>query len=140
MDPSRRGRSKRKAFFFEKKKQKTFIPWGRCQMIKSFLLLFVKKEGLSCSACSLRGITPGDNRHKPEAGVALVEVSTDDGATWSDAVLEKQSGFARQRFKSEWRPEAGRYQLLCRCTDARGVQQPRHGSRNAIHKIQVTVG
>jgi len=40
-------------FFFEKKNQKTFIPWaGGCAgqrylLIKSFLLLFFKKEGLS---------------------------------------------------------------------------------------------
>jgi hypothetical protein len=38
-----------KVFFFEKKKQKTFIHWcgptGRCPTIsKSFLVLFFKKE------------------------------------------------------------------------------------------------
>jgi hypothetical protein len=47
-----------KAFFFEKKKQKTFDNWccdgglkptlriARIQKVKSFLLLFFKKEGL----------------------------------------------------------------------------------------------
>jgi len=35
-------------FFFEKKNQKTFIHWLRSQNIKSFLLLFFKKEVLSC--------------------------------------------------------------------------------------------
>jgi len=44
---------RRKVFFFEKKNQKTFIHKIRrlrqpcCQMNKSFLLLFFKKEDLS---------------------------------------------------------------------------------------------
>jgi hypothetical protein len=44
------GRLESKQFFFEKKKQKTFAPWSRAgptgalQTIKSFLLLFFKKE------------------------------------------------------------------------------------------------
>jgi hypothetical protein len=43
---------RRKHFFFEKKKQKTFANWaryprkGRSQMNKGFLLLFFKKEVL----------------------------------------------------------------------------------------------
>ncbi len=42
-----------KAFFFEKKKQKTFVwltrtfPQTRDSGVKSFLLLFFKKEGLA---------------------------------------------------------------------------------------------
>jgi hypothetical protein len=45
----RAGARKRKAFFFEKKKQKTFDYWRaprrqRGQMTKSFLVLFFKKE------------------------------------------------------------------------------------------------
>jgi hypothetical protein len=42
-----------KRFFFEKKKQKTSINWGRARVganarrTKSFLLLFFKKEALS---------------------------------------------------------------------------------------------
>ncbi len=44
-------RSKQKVFFFEKKNQKTFDYWGcalrqRTPIIKSFLLLFFKKEVL----------------------------------------------------------------------------------------------
>jgi hypothetical protein len=44
-------------FFFEKKHQKTFATWPRSirehrsQIIKSFLLLFFKKEGLPSSFC-----------------------------------------------------------------------------------------
>jgi hypothetical protein len=46
----REGRKRRKIFFFEKKKQKTFACWaqrfrmGSAQMNKSFLVLFFKKE------------------------------------------------------------------------------------------------
>jgi hypothetical protein len=36
----------RKAFFFEEKKQKTFVHWHRGKIMKSFLVLFFKKERL----------------------------------------------------------------------------------------------
>jgi hypothetical protein len=48
-----------KAFFFEKKKQKTFIHLAKCPvtaaypMSKSFLVLFFKKEHLSSVAPSI---------------------------------------------------------------------------------------
>jgi hypothetical protein len=46
------GFEERKRFFFEKKKQKTFVYWGlwrggaNARRSKSFLLLFLKKEAL----------------------------------------------------------------------------------------------
>jgi hypothetical protein len=58
--------TRKKAFFFEKKKQKTFGPWtepfpkGRNQMSKSFLVLFFKKELLPCflPCCFLQRPSP----------------------------------------------------------------------------------
>jgi hypothetical protein len=45
---------KARMFFFEKKNQKTFVPWrcrfiiGRAPKNKSLLLLFFRKEDLAC--------------------------------------------------------------------------------------------
>jgi DMSO/TMAO reductase YedYZ molybdopterin-dependent catalytic subunit len=74
-----------------------------------------------------------------EAGVAKVEVSTDGGKDWADAVLEPPDGFAWQRFTRPWTPGPGRHRLLCRCTDARGAAQPAAGARNAVHMVEITV-
>jgi DMSO/TMAO reductase YedYZ molybdopterin-dependent catalytic subunit len=74
-----------------------------------------------------------------EAGVARVEVSTDDGATWREATLEPRDGFAWQGFRAEWLPAPGQHRIACRCTDSRGVTQPASGARNAIHTVSVTV-
>jgi phosphoribosylformylglycinamidine synthase len=79
-----RGRklSGRKAFFFEKKKQKTFVRSGprwtttfrRAALgDKSFLLLFFKKEGLPSESSAMRAailIFPGTNRER-DAAIAL---------------------------------------------------------------------
>ena len=75
-----------------------------------------------------------------ETGVATVEVSTNDGGDWTSAVLEPRDGFAWQRFTLPWTPAPGRHRLLCRCTDARGVVQPRDGARNAIHAVEIEAG
>jgi hypothetical protein len=51
--------AERKHFFFEKKKQKTFVYGSRAcrtppaQINRSFLLLFFKKAGLAYAACAI---------------------------------------------------------------------------------------
>jgi hypothetical protein len=54
-------------FFFEKKNQKTFVPLrtlpARCApSLKSFLLLFFKKEDLPYAAASIRTVSPPRRR------------------------------------------------------------------------------
>jgi len=57
-----------KAFFFEKKKQKTFIHWHHSLINKSFLLLFFKKEGLCCLALAM-GMNVTPERRKLRIGI-----------------------------------------------------------------------
>ena len=73
--------------------------------------------------------------------VRSVEISTDGGADWIEALLEDPNGLSWQRFSHIWLPSrAGSFDLRCRATDANGRVQPVDAARNAIHSIHVTVG
>ena len=59
------------------------------------------------------------------APVTRVEVSTDDGATWSDAVVDGAAGrWEWRRWSCDWDAAPGRHELRCRATDADGNVQP----------------
>jgi DMSO/TMAO reductase YedYZ molybdopterin-dependent catalytic subunit len=73
-------------------------------------------------------------------GIAAVEISTDDGASFRRATLEPPSDWAWQRFSHAWRPSArGETQISARAVEANGNSQPRTGARNAIHAVRVLV-
>lgn len=61
-----------------------------------------------------------------EAEIRRVEVSTDNGRTWTPAQLgNDRSRHAWRQFEHLWRPAAGgSYLVLSRATDSRGVTQP----------------
>jgi hypothetical protein len=58
-------------------------------------------------------------------GIRRVEVSTDGGRTWADAVLDRViDKYSWRRWRMSWRPtESGRYSLQCRATNAAGETQ-----------------
>jgi DMSO/TMAO reductase YedYZ molybdopterin-dependent catalytic subunit len=58
------------------------------------------------------------------APISRVEVSTDDGATWSDATLDPESGrWAWRRFSWGWEAAPGEHRLRVRAHDASGRVQ-----------------
>lgn len=79
--------------------------------------------------------------------IAMVEVSTDDGATWVEAEIVEEAGrLSWVRFAYDWDAEAGDVVLRSRATDARGLQQPievpwnaKGYGMNAIYAVPVTV-
>ncbi|MBV9239820.1 MAG: molybdopterin-dependent oxidoreductase [Xanthobacteraceae bacterium] len=76
-----------------------------------------------------------------DGGIASVEVSKDDGATWAAAALEPPRGREWQRFSLAWRPTASGQATLCaRATSRSGVRQPLAGRRNAVHRVSVRIG
>lgn len=78
-------------------------------------------------------VTPGSDGTVEVRGVAWagddaidrVEVSTDDGETWSDAELfGPDYAGAWRLFRYDWDAETGKYVLLSRATDELGRRQP----------------
>lgn len=73
-------------------------------------------------------------------GVADVEISFDEGASFTRALLEARRGWAWQRFSLPWHPLVrGDVRLCARAVEANGVAQPRDGARNAMHVVPVSV-
>jgi sulfane dehydrogenase subunit SoxC len=81
------------------------------------------------------------------APVERVEVSTDGGSTWSDAILGKPlSEYAWRGWTYEWDAGAGDYELSCRASDASGQTQPVAAEwnydgfcNNAVQRVRVVV-
>jgi sulfane dehydrogenase subunit SoxC len=78
--------------------------------------------------------------------IARVEVSADDGATWSDAALAEPAGqFAWQGWSFNWDAKPGRYVLCVRCTSSTGEMQPdelwnlQGMGNNAWQRVEVIV-
>jgi sulfane dehydrogenase subunit SoxC len=81
------------------------------------------------------------------APIARVEVSTDGGLRWGDAVLGASPGrWAWRSWTFDWSASAGPAELCCRATDELGNGQPsdqpwnRQGmANNMIHRVPVVV-
>lgn len=83
-----------------------------------------------------------------DAQIRRVDLSTDNGRTWSSARLGRdQARYAWRRFEFVWRPmEPGSHVVLSRATDARGRVQPVKAEWNpggylwnAIDQVRVNV-
>src|SRR5262249_11161981 len=74
---------------------------------------------------TVRGVAFNDG----EAALQRVELSVDDGQTWSNTIRTKAAGpYAWTRWQTRVIFEAGRYTLRARATDARGRTQPLDGT------------
>jgi sulfite dehydrogenase len=82
------------------------------------------------------------------SGIRKVEVSTDGGATWSDARLDPELGkYSWRRWRASWTPgKRGQCRLMARATNAAGETQStaqwnRSGFMwNVIEHVDVRVG
>lgn len=73
-------------------------------------------------------------------GVANVDVSLDDGATYVHANLAPRQNWSWQRFSYKWTPDReGPVALASRATDFQGVTQPGTGARNSTYQVSVRV-
>jgi DMSO/TMAO reductase YedYZ molybdopterin-dependent catalytic subunit len=82
-------------------------------------------------------------------GIKKVEVSTDNGTTWSEARLGTDAGdYGFRTWSLDWTPKSsGRYQVAVRATDAKGNVQPDEGvwnpggyMWNKIERQEIVVG
>jgi sulfite oxidase len=80
------------------------------------------------------------------AAVSRVEVSPDDGKTWTEARFRgNRSDFAWQLWEADVTVPAGTSTLVVRATDSRGTPQPEHAAWNfkgylndSWHRIRIT--
>jgi DMSO/TMAO reductase YedYZ molybdopterin-dependent catalytic subunit len=81
---------------------------------------FDRSRRLGAGPCELAG-----RAWSGWAPIARVEVSTDGGRSWADAVLDNElSPFAWRGWRYEWSAGPGEHELRCRASDASGRQQP----------------
>jgi hypothetical protein len=74
------------------------------------------------------------------AGVARVEISLDDGVTWSPAQLDARRQWSWQRFAFDWRPPRnGRFTLAARASDTRGEGTQCGSPRNHSDRMMPTL-
>lgn len=75
-----------------------------------------------------------------DRGIKSVGITTDGGASWSEADVSVRTERAWQRFSLDWTPPApGEYVLSSNATDVSSAHQPKQGARNALHRLKVTV-
>jgi sulfite oxidase len=83
-----------------------------------------------------------------EADIAKVEISTDSGATWSQALLAgDHAKYAWRLWSYAWKPtKSGDYTILSRATDTQGRSQPQTAAwnpsgylYNAIDQVKIHV-
>ncbi len=79
-----------------------------------------QKIKMAVAGLALKGVAHAGNR-----GVSKVEVSADDGKTWSEAKIDHaQSPLAWILWSYDWRPaQIGEYKLVVRATDGKGELQ-----------------
>lgn len=104
---------------------------------------FTRERSLACGAIKLEG-----RAWSGSGPIRRVEVTTDGGATWTDAALGPQPDqYAWVQWTADWDATPGEYLLGCRATDEKGVSQPLEPewnlggfACNAVDYVSVTVG
>ena len=103
---------------------------------------FTRERKLEPGPCTIHG-----RAWSGRGPIERIEVSSDGGATWTDAQLDEPSGpHAWVGWSWDWEAVAGSYELCSRATDASGATQPLepdwnlHGvENNGVQRVGVLV-
>lgn len=75
------------------------------------------------------------------APISLVEISVNNGRTWSPAAVHPRIDDSWQKFIWDWHPDSpGKVRIIARATDENGNRQPLEPARNQVRRITVIVG
>jgi DMSO/TMAO reductase YedYZ molybdopterin-dependent catalytic subunit len=121
---------------------KVTVPISNINMHSIFVEPDTSETVTAHKPCLVEGLAFNDG-----TGIKKVELSFDDGKTWTDAQLNPELGkYSWRRWKYNWTPEAkGQYHLKVRATDNAGHTQTdkqwnRSGyARGFIEKLDVNV-
>lgn len=116
------------------------------QRVKSVIFAPLNESELSSGSVTVEGVAWNDGT----VPVTMVQVSTDDGATWSSAELEQpESTYAWHHFSAELELPNGEQRIWVRAIDELGRSQPLNGAVhwnpsgyewNGADYVDVTVG
>jgi len=118
------------------------VPVSSINLHSIFVEPDTSEQVIANKECLVEGLAFNDG-----TGIKKVELSFDNGATWTDATLNPELGkYSWRRWKYEWTPKSkGIYHLQVRATDNNGHTQPdkqwnRGGyARGFIEKLDVNV-
>jgi DMSO/TMAO reductase YedYZ molybdopterin-dependent catalytic subunit len=117
--------------------------WSKEGPIQTQSRIDTVKDGESLSAGTVQ---VGGVAWAPHRGIDRVEVSTDDGETWTNAKLAAQlAADTWRQYVHNWEARPGDYTLKVRATDGEGKTQtedeaaPHPSGATGYHTIQVTV-
>jgi len=71
--------------------------------------------------------------------IESVHVSTDEGSSWSQAMVQERTDYSWQKFRTTLRLSPGPFTILARATSIGGRLQPMSGRRNHVHSVSITV-
>ena len=117
--------------------------WSKEGPIRSQSRIDTVKDGESLPAGTVQ---VGGVAWAPHRGIERVEVSTDDGETWTDAKLAAQLDVDTWRqYVHDWKAKPGDHTLKVRATDGEGETQtedkatPHPSGATGYHTVEVTV-
>ncbi len=118
--------------------------WSKEGPIRTQSRIDTVKNGDKVSSGTIR---VGGVAWAPHRGIERVEVSTDEGETWTDAKLAIQlDADTWRQYVYDWEAKPGNYTLKVRATDGEGETQteeraaPHPSGATGYHTIKVTVG
>ena len=98
-------------------------------LVKSIIVEPLNGETLPAGVLAIRG-----SAYAGEAGIKKVEVSVDDGRTWLAAeLIGLRETYAWRHWEYLWSVEKkGKYTIMARATDTKGLRQPENAHWNAL--------
>lgn len=96
--------------------------------VNSFIVEPEKSQSLTAGMVQIRGVA-----YAGEAGIKKVDVSMDNGKTWTPArFIGPEHQYAWRHWEFAWEARDGDHTILARATDTNGISQPETANWNLL--------